>query len=132
MGTSLRDTLILLKEANINTTVIKQYSSSVPYGKIIYSSVPEDTVMKEGDSITLRVSLGKEITYSSVPNLLGLNEYQAVNKLRANGLAVGDITYQASKNPLGTVISQSVEQGAQLPEQSKISFTISGGIYYQN
>jgi len=132
VGTSLRDTLILLKKANIDAHVIKQYSSSVPYGKIIYASLPEDTVMKEGDSITLRVSLGKEVTFCSVPSLLGLNEYQAADKLRKSGLEVGDITYQTSSSPIGTVISQSVAEGSTLREQSKVSFTLSGGIYYQN
>lgn len=132
VGASLRDISILLKKANINANVIKQYSSSVPYGKIIHSSVSEGTVMKEGDSITLRVSLGKEVSFHSVPNLLGLNEYQAADKLRASGLEVGDITYETSKKPIGTVISQSVTAGSTLREQSKVSFTLSGGIYFQN
>ena len=132
VGASLRETLILLKKENVTVNVIKQYSSSVPYGKIISSSVSANTVMKEGDKITIRASLGKEITFSSVPSLIGLNEYQAAEKLRLNGLNVGEISYQASKSPIGTVISQSASEGVSLKEQSKVSIVLSGGIYYEN
>jgi beta-lactam-binding protein with PASTA domain len=43
---------------------------------------------------------------------------------------IGEITYEASEKPLGTIISQSVKANTSLPEKSKISFTLSGGINY--
>lgn len=132
VGKSLRDALISLKSADIGVRVIKEYSSTVPFGTIIYSSVSEGTVLKKGDSITLHSSLGKQTTYSSVPSLIGLNEYEATNKLNSLNLEVGEISYQASKQPIGTVISQTVAPDTSLKEKSKVSFTLSGGVYYQN
>jgi serine/threonine-protein kinase len=129
-GTSLRDALILLKSVGANVNIREEYSNTVGYGKIISSSLPKGTLVKDGDVITLSASLGKETLYVSVPDLSGLNENQALALLRSKNLEIGEIKYQSSKMPIGTVISQSIANGTSLPEKSKISFTVSGGIYY--
>jgi len=128
---SIREATILLKSQGINVYVTKEYSPAEA-GTIIYSSLPKGSVLQAGDSITLRASLGKEMLYCIVPNLLGLDEYEAIASLTERCLDVGDVSYESSKLPIGTVISQDIAPNSSLPENSKISFTLSGGIYYQN
>ena len=129
-GASLRDTLLMLKKAGVSVQVIEEYSSSVAQGIILSSSLPQGTALKSGDRITLRASLGKEILYIKVPNLNGLSEQEAVSLLKSSGFKIGEITYKSSKNRLGSVISQSYSAGTSLPEGSKVSFCVSGGLYY--
>lgn len=130
VGTSLREALILLKGKGISAEVIKEYSDSVEAGKIISCSLPEGSSLKSGDVLVLRSSLGRKKLTLAVPELSGLSENDAISALETKGFSVGDITYEASKAPLGTVISQSVAPNTSLTEKSKISFTVSGGLYY--
>lgn len=130
VGRSLRDTELMLKNAGINVKVIEEYSSTVPSGAILSSSLAKGTRLYEGDSITLRASLGKETLYVSVPDLTSLGEQAAIRALEACGLRVGEVSYESSKSKIGTVISQDTATGTTLPEGSKVSFCVSGGLYY--
>ncbi len=131
-GTPLRDALILLKGKGINVNVVKEYSSTVDAGDIINCSVNEGTKLKSGDSLTLRASLGKEKLFFPVPDLSGLNENEAIAKIDSKGFSVGDVTYVNSKEPIGTVIAQSIAPNTPTSERTKISFTVSGGIHYES
>lgn len=130
VGTPLRDALIFLQSEGINVEVIKQHSDSIASGNIISCSMPSGAVLNEGDSLTIISSLGKEKRLIAVPSLIGLSENEAISLIESCGFRVGEITYSASKSPLGTVISQDIAEGSSLNEQSKISFAVSGGIYY--
>lgn len=130
VGTRLRDNALSLKNAGINVLVIEEYSDIFPSGTVFFSSLSEGTELKAGDEVTVKVSLGKQIKYCSVPDLSGLSEYEASALLKAKGLAVGDIKYENSKKPVGTVTAQDSAANSKLPEGSKVSFTLSGGIYY--
>lgn len=131
VGSSTREALILLKSIGVNIKLTEEYSDAFSYGSIIYSSLSKGATVKSGDTISLRSSLGRKTVLVSTPELSGLNENQAISLLKAKNLTVGEITYKNSKMPIGTVISQSVAAGTQLPEGRKISFEVSGGIYYQ-
>lgn len=130
IGKKLSDTLLLLKNFGINVAVIEEYSSTVPFDTVFFSSLSEGTLLSKGDSITIKSSLGKEPIFCSVPDLYGLSESQATAELTSLGLAVGDIRYESSALPIGTVISQQTALGTALRPGSKVSFTVSGGIYY--
>ena len=130
VGTSLRDTVLMLKSAGINVDIIEEHSSSVASGVIFSSSLPKGSVLKRGDKITLSASLGKELVYINVPALTGLGEQEAIALLNSKGLKAGEISYKSSKDRLGTVISQSYSEGTPLPEGSKVGFSVSGGLYY--
>ena len=130
VGSQLRDVVLKLKSFGISVQVIEQYSDTLPYGTVFFSSLPEGTKLSAGDKVVLKVSLGSQIRYSSVPDLSGLNEYEATALLRSKGLEIGDIKYSSSRLPIGTVISQSVAEGTALESGSRVSFTLSGGLYY--
>ena len=133
VGRPLRDTELMLKNSGINVRVIEEYSSTVPSGTIIFSSHEKGTILREGESITLRVSLGRKMLYVAVPDLRSLGEHDAIRVLETCGLKVGKVNYETSKSKIGTVISQSVAEGTVLPEGSKVSFSVSGGLYsYDN
>ena len=130
VGTQLRETALKLKNFGANVQVVEQYSETVPYGMIFFSSLPQGSKISAGQRIILKASIGKQPRYSQAPNLYGLSEYEAAALLKSKNLSVGDIKYESSKLPIGTVISQDIAPDTTLSEGSKISFTLSGGIYY--
>ena len=129
VGTSLRDTLIDLKAFGLKVNVIKEYSQSTPSGIIFAASHQEGSSIKSGDSVTLYVSLGRQTLNVSVPDLTGKSEQEAIVLLTKKGFKAGEIRYENSFSKSGTVISQSTAAGISLPEGSKISFTVSAGLY---
>lgn len=130
VGAKLRDIKLMLNSAGIHVKVLEEHSSTVPSGQIISASRSKGSPLYEGESITLRVSLGKEALFVSVPDISGMNEQEAVFTLESLGLTVGEIKYERSKSKIGTVIAQSTAVGTTLPEGGKVSFTVSGGLYY--
>lgn len=130
IGTQLRDTVLKLKNFGVNVQVIEQYSETVPYGTVFFSSLPQGSKLAAGDKIVLKASIGKQTRYAAAPDLFGLSEQEAESLLKSKNLAVGDVKYENSKLPIGTVISQDIAPDTTLREGSKISLTVSGGIYY--
>lgn len=129
VGTSLRDTLIDLKAFGLKVNIIKEYSQSIPSGIIFASSHQEGSAMKSGDNVTLYVSLGKQTLNVSVPDLTGKSEQEAIALLEKKGFRLGEVRYENSFSKSGTVISQGTAAGISLPQGSKISFTVSAGLY---
>ncbi len=130
VGKNGRDISLLLKNEGISVDYREEYSASVPYGVIIASSLPEGAQIRKGDTVILRVSRGKETEYFTLPSLLGLGELEAIAKLNSLHFEVDKVEYKQSKLPIGTVILQSIAANTSLPEGSRISLTVSGGLYY--
>lgn len=130
LGTSLRDSLLLMRNNGIRVRVVEEYSDRVPFGNVISVSLPEGSALYNGDTVTLHSSLGKEPVYSTVPALVGLSESEAIKLLRAEGITVDRIEYEASELPQGTVLQQSIDKGVSLKQGERISLTVSGGKYF--
>ena len=75
----------------------------------------------------LHVSLGKKLSSIRVPNICGMSESAAVNRLLSSGFVVGDISYKSSSQKVGTVISQSISHTSRAKSGSMISFCVSAG-----
>lgn len=130
VGSSGRDALLLLKNLGLNCILKEEYSVTADPGRVIGVYPRTGSVLNEGDTVTLTVSLGKETEYARVPKLVGLSETEAAEKLRTVGLSVGKISYERSEYPVGTVISQSDPAYSRIPEGSAVSIAVSGGMGY--
>ena len=127
VGVSERDALIVLRKNEIVIRTITEYSDTVEAGKIISTSPVAHSTLKAGDTVTLTVSLGKQINSVSVPDLYGLTESGAYEVITECGLIVGSISYEASSLPAGRVIAQSPAPFETLEEGESVSFTVSAG-----
>jgi serine/threonine-protein kinase len=129
-GTPLRDALLKLKPQGIQVQIIEEYSQVFPSGTIISSSRKKGYKMKSGDVLTLKVSKGKQEISITVPDLVGKSEPEAISILESKGIRINEIRYESSKDKAGTVIAQDISAGTEVKEGYKISFTVSGGMYY--
>ena len=80
-----------------------------------------------GSTVYLTVSSGNDISYVSVPQLIGLTEEAAAAKINSSGLTYGGAVMTESSTDKGIVIAQNVEAFSEVEEHSKVVITVSAG-----
>ena len=117
IGTPLED---------VEMKVVDENDEEVPQGEVIASDPKPGTKILRHATITLTISLGKE--RYKVPQLVGLTEDKAQDRILAHHLAFGKSTRVFSeKVPRGRVISSSPRQGIKLKRDSVVDLVVSKG-----
>jgi len=98
----------------------------VAEGCIIRTIPEKGESLKSGQTVTLVISTGPKIILQPVPELLGMDEARAIEKLKERNLLF-DITYVDSDEPKGTIIFQSIKQGEEVKEQTTVNLQVSNG-----
>ena len=83
--------------------------------------------MEKGSWVYLTVSAGAETEMVSIPNLVGLSEMTAIEKIEENELCYGGSEYVTSDLPAGTVIGQSEESYNLIAAHTKVILRVSTG-----
>ena len=110
----------------VNTT--QSSSDTVEEGKVVSQSPVAGASAKKGDTVTLVISIGKEVKKVVVPDVLNHSQQEAVNMLTNAGLVVTSTSTDYSDNiPEGNVISQSIAKDQTVDEGTNISLVISLG-----
>lgn len=114
-----------LRDAGFEVQIVDEHSETVPEGKVIeYSPLRA----KEGDVVTLKVSLGRELKDAVVPNLIGDREDQARQKLLKAGLQPGTVSLVHSTTVAeGIIISQGIDAGSIVLGESAVDYVVSSG-----
>lgn len=117
------------KKKNITTT--EEYSSEVEKGKII-SQTPDadEEVVADETQVEFVISKGPEPVM--MPDLTGLTETQAYQRMAANGLSANGLTMSDevfSDQPKGTIISQTPAYGEDvLSGDTSVTYVLSKGV----
>ncbi len=102
-----------------------EFNDNVAAGKVISQTPDIDAELKEGEEISLVISNGPEVKYSTVPNLIGKSIDRAQNALANAGLSMGGskaiITQDQSLD--GQVASQSIGAGQSIKQGSSVSIS---------
>ena len=129
---SARDAELELRNGAYSVVVVEDFSDTVESGKVISTSPKANEPIEAGGLAVLYVSTGKKTELLRVPDVCGLNENTAAERIAAAGFAVGRVTYVASSKKAGTVIAQDVEPKSSLERGAEISFTVSAGQAFEN
>ena len=108
---------LLSLKLNLQVEIREEYNDTVEEGYVIRCSLPEGTVLHKGQKVVLTVSLGREVIYAEMPDLLrgnGKDKTEAESILRMRGLNNIIWVPVDSLLPQGTVISQSVPAGERI------------------
>lgn len=117
-----------LKNAGFTDIVIEQiYDDVVNEGKVVKTAPLSTSLVSADETITLYISKGKEIFYSTVPDIIGFDEESARKMIENEELEVGKVTEGESTQPKGFVISQSISGDTQVERGTAINFVISAG-----
>lgn len=122
-----RDAAAALSQAGFSVEIQNAISDSVAKDLVISTSPNAGEQLSTGSTVYIVVSSGTEISYVSMPNLVGLSEDAAISQLQNSGLVYGASVRETNDVDAGTVIGQSVEAFTDVEEHSKIVLTVSAG-----
>lgn len=130
LGWSYVEASATLKDNGYEVAKEESFSPDVPAGNVISQSPEAGTDLAKGSVVTLRVSLGAEITKVRVPNVVGRDQATAIEELMAAGLQPGKVDETTNEDPslAGKVCYQSYSVGSYVDSGTVIDMKISTGV----
>lgn len=126
-GLNYKEAVLKLTNAGFVAEINNIASDSVEKDLVMSMSPLAGEKITAGSTVYIDVSGGKEINYISMPNLVGLSEDAAINKITRYNLTYAGSTRVESEYEAGTVISQSTPAFAEIEERTNITITVSSG-----
>ncbi len=127
---SYTDAQVELQNQGLNVEITLEKSDSVTKNYVIAMEPAAGTSLSSGNTVTLYVSAGPTVTYTSVPNVTGLAKADALMELQQRGLVCteSEITYVSSEEAnSGTVLWQNYSSGTSVITGTKIYLQIGTG-----
>lgn len=126
-GKTMEYVQTVLDRHNVSYKTETEYSEEQEKDLVIRTQPAAGQKLAEGETLTVFISLGKEVKQVDVPSLYGQSQSKAEKTLNAVNLALGGITQIDSDQPQGTVVSQSPKAGEKLEEGKSVDIQISSG-----
>lgn len=123
---SLTDTVAQLEKQGLKTKTVRQEDDEIAESYVIKTSPAARSIVNEGDTITIYVSMGASETNVVVPDFKNLTLEAAEELAKDNFLILTSVT-GASEMEKGKIFEQSVEPKSSVPKDSVIEVTISNG-----
>ena len=119
----------LLKALDIELVVLtdKEYSDDIPEDHVTRTDPENGTMLKNGQVVTIYLSMGKETKYVRVPSVEGASRSNAVTAIEARNLVAQVREDYSSSVAEGYVISQSPSAQTEVEEGSTVSIVVSKG-----
>ena len=116
-----------LEDLGMKVLPREEYSPEVKEGLVIRTDPAEGAELTDGQTVTIWVSLGEEITKAKMPNLVGQQLETALTLLTARGFDnVLPQTVESAK-PEGEVVSQSIPKNEEVDVTTQIVLEVSKG-----
>ena len=111
----------------LNIQVQDKPSDTVAKGLVVATSPAAGAEIRQGNTVIIYISSGREVKPVTVPNFVGMTEEKANLEAQKLGLVVGASSSEYSDKPAGTVIRQSISATTEAKTGDNIYFTISLG-----
>lgn len=126
-----QDAIQKLKDLNLNVSgTVKQYSDTVDEGLVCGTDPVVGSSVKPYSSVKLIISKGPESDNVTMPNIVGIKEAVALDRLTARGLTgnTTNVSYiYSDKYAKGIVVGQAIEAGTKVPVGTVVDYTVSMG-----
>ncbi len=104
----------------------KVYNDKQPAETVVDAFPQGGTTISRDMKVDLIISKGQKPTSAEMPNIVGESLTAAGKKIEDSGLKVGKISYRNNPSLLpGTVISQSISPGDNVPLETAVDLTVS-------
>ncbi len=121
---------VQLEGMGMNVIVTRQQSDTITENYVVSSDPAPGQSVVSGSTVTLYVSAGPVVTYTDVPNVVGLTKSAALLALQRKGLICTEdqITYTSSTaEQNGQVLWQNYEPNTQIVSGAQVYLTIGTG-----
>lgn len=125
VGKTESDAVNAINDLGFKPNKTYSYSDTVAVGEVISQSPTEGSKAKEGDTITITISQGKELV--TVPDVCNPYKDEATAKAELAGLNVSVKTAYSDFYSPGIVMEQSIAAGKQVERGTSITITVSQG-----
>lgn len=112
---------------NLLYRVEEEYHDSIPAGNVIRTDPQVDTPLESGQTVILYVSKGMQTKSIIMPALVSQKIDTVTNMLLTYGFPEPEMEYLNSREPVGIVIGQSVEEGERVDLDTVIRLQVSKG-----
>ena len=128
VGKNYRDwSQTLYNDYNVVVSYKFEYSDDYEKNLIIRTDPQSGEELTEGQKITLYISKGKEEKLVTMVTVTGMSQAEAEKTIHGLGLTVGNVVEVDSDEDKGTVIFQSVKNGASVKPGTKVNLQVSKG-----
>lgn len=129
-GKSYAEASAALKENGYAVNKEEVFSKEVAAGNVISQSPEAGSNAEKGSVVTLRVSLGEEITKVKVPSVIGMDQMAAAAALTEAGLQPGTVEETTNEDPAltGKVCYQNYSVGSYVNSGTVIDMKVSTGV----
>ena len=116
-----------LQNAGFKVESVIESSDTVTEDYVISTSPGAGEQLSAGSTVYLTVSGGPSIKTVTMPNLVGLTESSAKERINSSNLSFGSATYVSSDYDKGLVFKQSVQAYSDVDEHTKVYIWVSLG-----
>ena len=116
----------LIAQLSISLAYSYEESEDVEEGKVISTDPAPGATLNAGDSVTITVSSGVGTVMTTVPDVMDLEEADAISMLESKNLQAS-VTYVENDAEEGLVFYQSIKSGNEVPENTVVSIKVSLG-----
>ena len=113
---------------NANIIIEYEYDETHQEGEVIKQSPEGNTMVSASSDVVLTICRDQDSINAVVPKVEGYTEEEAIEKIEASGLTVGNISHTTSTSVAsGYVITQTAEPGEEILKNSPIDIVVSIG-----
>lgn len=124
-GQSIQDAEREAERIGLRLDVTFINDDTVPKDEIIKQDISENMMVRKNTIVKVTVSRGSKLTI--VPSLIYENVIDAEEMLKNRGLEMGIAEEEFSELPVGIIISQDPKDGKEVPQGTKVNYTVSKG-----
>jgi len=126
-GLEAKEGAKILNDSGFSVDATKRkYSTAVKEGYIISQSYKEGEELKKGFTIEIVISSGSKLI--TVPNVIHDDFVNGKIEIENLNLILGEVTYEYSDLPKGTIIDQEPIAGKEFMVNSKVNLVVSQGL----
>jgi len=129
IGSTQRIAVLRLEEMGLKAQISTAYDSTdSTKGQVIDQYPVGGANVDDGVTVEIVISQGLAPVISLMPNVVGMDETEAVSRLKENGLTVGEIVPETSyEYSAGVVMEQSIPGGSDVTENTVVNLVVSAG-----
>ena len=122
-----REAVLEVQKVGLTPETVYELSSDITEDYVISTSPEAGDSLPVGSTVYITISMGPDVKTLQMPNVVGLTQNAAINKLESCKLVIGSVNPVSDDLPAGTIIWQSIPAYTTVNEHDKVYLQVSSG-----